>query len=152
MIMILCCYCYGVTFVNTFNVSWISWQGGWLTNQNQVLSFQVHVPCEPWYSLITHWKTLWCPNPPKLARLSTLLCLTPDDFNRQWGTPRSQWVKCYSYYFQVLYSINFLTTLKQHALLSCMGFKYQAFHILHTHFQVISSKCNKGWVWKVRTL
>ena len=25
-------------------------------------------------------------------RLSILLCLTPDDFSRQWGTPGSQWV------------------------------------------------------------
>ena len=28
----------------------------------------------------------------KPARLSILLCLTPDDFTRQWGTPGSQWV------------------------------------------------------------
>ena len=29
----------------------------------------------------------------KPARLSILLCLTPDDFTRQWRTPGSQWVK-----------------------------------------------------------
>ena len=38
--------------------------------------------------------TLWRPNRPKPARLSILLCPTPDDFTRQWGTPGSQWVKC----------------------------------------------------------
>ena len=37
---------------------------------------------------LTHWH----PNRPKPARLSILLCLTPDDFTRQWGTPGSQWV------------------------------------------------------------
>ena len=37
--------------------------------------------------------TLRRPNRPKPARLSILLCLTPDDFTRQWGTPGSQWVK-----------------------------------------------------------
>ena len=37
--------------------------------------------------------TLWHPNRPKPARLSILLCLTPDDFSRQWGTPGSQRVK-----------------------------------------------------------
>ena len=37
--------------------------------------------------------TLWRPNRPKPARLSILLCLTPDDFIRQWGTPGSQWIK-----------------------------------------------------------
>ena len=31
-------------------------------------------------------------NRPKPARLSILLCLTLDDFTRQWGTPGSQWV------------------------------------------------------------
>ena len=29
---------------------------------------------------------------PKQAILNILLCLTPDDFTCQWGTPRSQWV------------------------------------------------------------
>ena len=29
---------------------------------------------------------------PKPVRLSILLCLLPDDFTRQWGTPGSQWV------------------------------------------------------------
>ena len=33
------------------------------------------------------------PNRPKLARLSILLCLTPNNFTRQWGTPGSQWVE-----------------------------------------------------------
>ena len=28
---------------------------------------------------------------PKPA-IPAILCLTPDDFTRQWGTPRSQWV------------------------------------------------------------
>ena len=32
-------------------------------------------------------------NRPKPAILSILLCLKPDDFTREWGTPRSQWVK-----------------------------------------------------------
>ena len=36
--------------------------------------------------------TFWRPNRPKPAKLSILLCLTPDDFTRQWGTPESQWV------------------------------------------------------------
>ena len=35
---------------------------------------------------------LWRPNRLKPARLSILLCLLPDDFTRQWGTPGSQWV------------------------------------------------------------
>ena len=29
---------------------------------------------------------------PLASKLSILLCLTPDDFTRQWGTPGSQWV------------------------------------------------------------
>ena len=41
--------------------------------------------------------TLWRPNRPKQARLSILLCLTPDDFTRQWGTRGSQWVKLLSW-------------------------------------------------------
>ena len=32
------------------------------------------------------------PFTPKPAVISILLCLTPDDFIRQWGTPGSQWV------------------------------------------------------------
>ena len=30
--------------------------------------------------------------PAETGRLSILLCLTPDDFTRQWGTPGRQWV------------------------------------------------------------
>ena len=52
-------------------------------------------------SLLTHTKiynkkkmlytlTLWRPKWPDLG--SILLCLTSDDFTRQWGTPGSQWV------------------------------------------------------------
>ena len=37
--------------------------------------------------------SLWLPNRSKPARLSILLCLMPDNFTRQWGTPESQWVK-----------------------------------------------------------
>ena len=37
--------------------------------------------------------TLSCLNKPKPARLRILLCLMPDSFTHQWGTPRSQWVK-----------------------------------------------------------
>ena len=33
------------------------------------------------------------PNRPKPARLSILLCVRPEDFTRQWGTPGSPWVK-----------------------------------------------------------
>ena len=45
-------------------------------------------------SFNTKTLTLWRPNRPKPARLSILLCLTPDNFTRQWGTPGSQWVNC----------------------------------------------------------
>ena len=34
---------------------------------------------------------------PKTARLTILLCLTPDDFTHQRGTPRSQWVKLFCF-------------------------------------------------------
>ena len=30
---------------------------------------------------------------PKQDILNILPCLSPDDFTRQWGTPRNQWVK-----------------------------------------------------------
>ena len=38
-------------------------------------------------------------NRPKPAILSILLCLTPDNFTRQWGTPRSQSVNRQMYEF-----------------------------------------------------
>ena len=44
-----------------------------------------------WCSFPNWSLTLWRPNRPKPARLSILLCLTPDDSTRQWGTPVSQW-------------------------------------------------------------
>ena len=37
--------------------------------------------------------TVFNPFTPKPAILSILLCLTPDNFTCQWGTPRSHWVK-----------------------------------------------------------
>ena len=44
------------------------------------------------------YNSLFNPLMPKPARLS--LCLMPDDFTRQWGTPRSQWVKVVFYYYE----------------------------------------------------
>ena len=65
---------------------------------------------------------------PKPARLSILLCLMPDDFTRQWGTPRSQWVK--------LLPNNRVAKI----LIVCLHYEISFFGIFHRFTNTIATK------------
>ena len=87
--------------------------------------------------------TLWRPNRPKPARLSILLCLMPDDFTRQWGTPGSQWVKTTNKIHHFIHSTGFRPKVRLVSLVS--NTENWEYYFGNMNKQQALLRCWKNW-------